>query len=226
VDVEGKGGVMDADNASASKPDETQSIEETSDNGGFDEGGNKNNNSGPTKTWPNTNSAPAVTNQAFPTSANQGVKPTGGPDVQPQRREDVESDAGWNNSGTGTDQWTGTNGNGVTRQQAPVTNKPTQSGGITSHIVNVMKLADAEIDLGIISKEAKYARIAELESEDEKTIEARLDTYSRVRTAGLKRQASVTRMPSFRNASVETETVKTAGTDLDDPRYDSALFGV
>jgi hypothetical protein len=228
IDPTGKGGFMDADNASASKPDEKQSIEGgDGDNAGFNHD-KTTDDSGPTKTFPN-NGTRAVTDQAFPTAAVQGVKPIGGPDVQPQRREDVESDAGWNNPGTQTDQWTGTGGNGVTRQQDPVTNVPTQSGGgkasgITSHIVNVMKLADTEIDLGMIHQDAKYARIAELEREDEAVIAARLDTLKRVRTAGLKRQPSVSRLPSFRTAS----TVEDTNTDdkLDDPRYESALFGV
>lgn len=229
VDVEGKGGIMDADNASASAPDEKQTVDETSENAGFDEGGNKNNNSGPTKTF-GDNGTGAVTDKAFPTAAAAGNKPNGGPDVQPQRREDVESDAGWNNPGTGTDQWTGTGGNKVNRQQDPVTKKVDPNiavSGITSHIVNVMKLADCEIDLGIIAKEAKYARIAELEQEDTGVIAARLDTYSRVRTAGLKKQTtpSVTRMPSFRTANAAAEPSE-AVDKLNDPRYDDAIFGV
>lgn len=229
IDPEGKGGFMDADNASASAPDEKQSVEETSENAGFDDGGNKNNNSGPTKTFPD-NGTRAVTDKAFPTAAATGNKPIGGPDVQPQRRENLEQAAPPVQTQDGTDQWTGTGGNGVTRQADPVTKKVDPNitvSGLTSHIVNVMKLADAEIDLGIIAKEAKYARIAELEAEDEATISARLDTYARVRTAGLKRQVSVSRMPSFRTANVES-VEKTATTDdkLADPRYDDAVFGL
>lgn len=235
IDPTGKGGFMDADNASASAPDEHQSVEDTAGEGSDDSGFNKDkttDDSGPTKTF-GDNSAPAVTDKAFPTAAATGNKPIGGADVQPQRRENLEQGAPPVQTQDGTDQWTGTGGNGVLRQQDPVTNVPTQSGGgkasgFTSHVVNVMKLADVEIDLGIIAKEAKYARIAELEQEDEATIAARLDTYSRVRTAGLKRQAavSVTRMPSFRTASVADETVEKTSAKLEDPRYDDALFGV
>lgn len=226
IDPEGKGGFMDADNASASAPDEHQSVEETSENAGFDEGGNKNNNSGPTKTFPN-NGTGAVTDKAFPTAAATGTKPNGGADVQPQRRENLEQGAPSVQTQNGTEQWSGTNGNGVTRQQDPVTKVVDPNitvSGLTSHIVNVMKLADAEIDLGIIAKEAKYARIAELETENEATIAARLDTYSRVRTAGLKRQVTVSRMPSFRTAG--TSTPEPTDEKLEDPRYGDAIFGL
>ncbi len=233
IDPEGKGGFMDADNASASAPDEKQTVDETSENAGFDEGGNKNNNSGPTKTF-GDNGTRAVTDKAFPTAAATGNKPIGGADVQPQRRENLEQAAPPVQTQDGTDQWTGTGGNGVSRQQDPVTKVVDPNitvSGITSHIVNVMKLADCEIDLGIIAKEAKYARIAELEQEDEGTIAARLDTYSRVRTAGLKKQTipTVTRMPSFRTAGTQSNPESngdTAGAKLDDPRYNDAIFGV
>lgn len=223
VDVEGKGGIMDASNEQAASPDSTQDVAKEV----------RTDDSGPTSTFPEgnngvTKNAPGVTDRAFPTAAAKGVKPIGGPDVQPQRREDVESDEHWHTDSTGTDTWSGTGGNKVNRQQDPVTNVPTQSGGVTSHIVNVFKLADTEVELGMIDKTAKYERIAQLEHEDASVIEARLDTLSRVRTAGLSKKpaVSLSRLPSLKQASSSEPVEKTAGTDLDDPRYDSAVFGI
>jgi hypothetical protein len=95
--------------------------------------------------------------------------------------------------------------------------------------VNVFKLADTEIALGITPADKKYERVAELEQEDEDKIEARLDTLSRVKQAGLQRQASVTlhRLPSLaREAAVEPEAKQEKTSNLDDPRYDQALFGI
>lgn len=208
VDVEGKGGVLEDSNAEASAPSVgTQDVEKEV----------RTQDSGPTKTWDNSNEPnSAVTDKAVQAAA-QGAKPIGGPDVQPQRREDVESDEGWNNPGTPTSQWTGTDGNGVTRQQNPVTNKPTQSGGVTSHIVNVFKLADTEVALELTPAEKKYERIAELEQQSEQEITAQLQTLARVRTAGLKKNPDVTlqRLPSLKQASrvEEPETQKTSAVD-------------
>ena len=66
-----------------------------------------------------------------------------------------------NNSGP-TSQWTGTEGNGVERQQDPVTTEVSdmQFDGFTSHFVAGLKLADMEVDLGLIEKDAKYDRLA------------------------------------------------------------------
>lgn len=243
VDVEGVGGIMDANAEAASKADaqvdvmgqggtgvsgveadEHQSVEETSDNAGFDAGGNPSNNSGPTKTW-GDNSTNPVTNQAFPTAAVQGVKPIGGADVQPQRREDVESDAGWKNPGTGTDQWTGTGGNKVNRQQDAVTNKGTQSGGITSHVVNIFKLADTEVEMGLLESDKKYERIAELEQASPEMVQELMSYASRVKKAGLSKQtrtSSAHRVPSFSRIAKTEAPVETP---IDESFLDSSLFG-
>lgn len=235
TDVEGIGGVIEDSNAEAAKADERVNLgERQQDNAGFQEGGKT---GPPTKTWSENNGTRAVTDKAFPTSAaheaaKEGVKPIGGPDVQPERRENLEQESGFSNPQKGTDQWTGTGGNRVLRQQDPVTKKvdpnieQPRSSAITSHVVNVFKLADAEIELGITDPGKKYDRVAELEQADEAEVAARLDTLSRVKTAGLaKPQPTVQRLPSLkREAAVEPTQEKTS--KLDDPRYDAALFGL
>lgn len=150
-------------------------------------------------------------------SAEQGVQP-----ADPVGQESMKSyervnvlepvTSPENNSGP-TKQWTGTDGNGVLRQQEPVTGEPwppasdgvKASGMITSHVVKAMKLADMEIDLGIASQEDKYNRLAELGNEKEEVIDAQLDTLSRVKEAGLKKpissMKSASRLPSFKLAT-------------------------
>lgn len=231
VNPTGKGGVIQDSNEEASKADSQQSVgDRQEDNAGFQQGGEVGDK---TKTFDDGSSkverqADPVTNQAFPTSAVQGVKPEGGADVQPQRRVDVEQGSGFSNPQKGTDQWTGTDGNGVTKQQDPVTNVPTQSGGITSHIVAAFKLADTEVELGLTDKAKKYERVAELEalSPDELAAEERV--VARVKTAGLGKQArtvesGVTRLPSFkRQATAAADEVKPE--PVDNELLDAAVF--
>lgn len=236
VDVEGKGGVLEDSNAEASKPsDGTQSVEQTSDNAGFQPGGQKGPN---TKTFPNSNEpGSAVTQKAFPTSsekdaAKQGVKPLqpGGPfDVQADARVNVEDDEFFGNKGTPTDQWTGTDGNGVTRQQNPVTNVPTQSGGIKSSVgmvsIAALRQADTEVELGLIDKDKKYDRLVELSKLSPQELAAEERVTARVKTAGLGKQASTpkvaTRVPSFRKAQVEDANQATPITEAD---FDAGIF--
>lgn len=215
VDVEGTGGVIEDSNAEASAPDHKENLP-TAGEGSDDAGFNKDKttqDSGQTKTFDNSNEpGSAVTQKSFPTAgveaAKQGVKPNGGPDVQPSKRVDVESDEGWNNPGTDTDQWTGTDGNGVTKQQPPVTDKV--YAPFTASVVQILKIADAEVDLGLTSVEEKYDRIAELEAASPEALEATAKVLARVKTAGLKKSAAtkqggVGRVPSLaRAASVES----------------------
>jgi hypothetical protein len=152
-------------------------------------------------------------------SAKGGEKPKD-PSVQPSDRVDllkpVTTPEG-NNSGP-TVTWTGTDGNGVERQQDPVTNetlvgdegvKPVKSSAISSHVVKAMKLADLEIDLGLANKDDKYNRLTELGEISEAEVETQLNTLSKVKTAGLRKAPAVGgrlagRMPTLsRMASVE-----------------------
>jgi len=214
TDVTGKGGVLQDSNEEASKPSQGTESLPTAGKDGEDSGFNKDKttqDSGNTKTWSENHNAPGVTDKAFPTShteaAKQGVKPmqTKGPfDVQPSARVNVEDDEFFSTQGTPTDQWTGTGGNGVTKQQPPVTPKVGPGNDVRkSTFVDILKIADAEVELGLLASEEKYDRIAELEKASDDAIEATAKVLSRVRTAGLKKpsatkQGGVGRVPSLR----------------------------
>lgn len=232
VDVEGTGGVQDASNAEASAPDRKESLP-TADKDGDDSGFNKDkttDDSGKTKTFDNSNEpGSAVTQKAFPTAAqktawgDEGGFPkqdddsageTGGakggaqpadPVGKADDRVDLLKRVPVGNPQKGTDQWTGTDGNGVTKQQDPVTNEV--YAPFTASVVQILKIADAEVELGIIPVEEKYDRIAELEQASGDEINATAKVLARVKTAGLKKSAAtkqggVGKVPSFRSASV------------------------
>ena len=139
-----------------------------------------------------------------------------------------------NNSGP-TSQWTGTDGNKVLRQQDPVTPESIATDGFTSHFVAGLKLADMEVDLGLIEKDAKYDRLAELSPQTDEEIGAQMDMLSRVKTAGTrklaaKRTSGVTRMPSaFGRATASAKRFDSViSSDESEPvaedTLDSALF--
>ncbi len=208
TDVEGKGGILEDSNEEASKPSVgTENVEKVV----------RTDDSGPTKTFDNSNEpGSAVTDKVFAPfeGAKQGVKPIGGPDVQPQRRENVEQESGFSNPQDGTDQWTGTGGNGVTKQQDPVTKKvdPNIAVEKMTSVVELFKIADAEVELGLIDKDQKYDRIAELEEASPEEIATTSKVLARVRTAGLRRSSSTTpngvgRVPSMRGGSTRTASV-------------------
>ncbi|WP_028058434.1 hypothetical protein [Candidatus Solirubrobacter pratensis] len=91
-----------------------------------------------------------------------------------------------NNSGP-TTQWTGTDGNGVTKQQDPVTN--VVATPFTSKVVNALKLVDLEIESGLLAKAQKFARLTELGEFSDERVAAELAYAERVRTAGLAKAA-------------------------------------
>jgi hypothetical protein len=242
VDVTGKGGVIEDSNSEASKPSDGSENLPTAGRDSDDAGFNKDkttDDSGPTKTFDNSNEpSSAVTDKVFPTSAKQGVKPIGGADVQPERRENVEQESGFNNPQKGTDQWTGTGGNGVTRQQDPVTKKVDpnieQRSSSFAHVVAAMKLADAEIEIGVLDADKKYDRVAELEALTPEELAAEERVISRVRTAGLAKRASTRReaatregevagrVPSFQKKAGELEPKQAQ--QVNDTLGDAALF--
>lgn len=233
VDVEGVGGVIDADNEAASKADAQVDVEGKGGTGVEDVSADRTESvdkvvhtedSGKTKTFPNKNQADPVGGKTFPTAAKQGTDPVD-PVGKADDRVDVEQQVTVNNPQDGTDQWTGTDGNGVTKQQPPVTPKVGPGNDVrSSHIFAALKLADLEVDLGLLDKEKKYDRIAELEQASKEVVEASLKYAQRVRTAGLRRSAStkeggVGRLPSLgQQAPVQP---KQANTSEDD---DSLLF--
>lgn len=173
--------------------------------------------------------------------ANQGVQPVAeqfGDRVNVL--EPVTSPS--NNSGP-TDTWSGTDGNGVLRQQEPVTKDRQEWGGVpvpdvklhTTHIISCFRLAEAEQELGLIAREDKFSRVAELEAQSPESVKSQLETLARVKTAGLAKLAQTRqarRLPSAfgrstaapdgfeRIASDETVTKEAASDEL----LDAALF--
>lgn len=134
--------------------------------------------------------------------------PMGNPDERVNVLEHVTSPA--NNSGP-TDTWTGTEGNGVTMQQPPVTNESLEGeDGVksSSHIFMAFKLADLEVDLGLLEGDRKYERVAELENEPTEVVEASLRYAQRVKTAGLRKSQRVAnRLPALgRSAATQQES--------------------
>lgn len=232
TDVTGKGGVLEDSNQEASTPSQgTQSLPtagQDSDDAGYNK--EKNIPQQRTQTFPNTNEPnSAVTDKAFPTSswkivgyddgpypkeqedltgggAKKGTDPAdpvGKADERVDLTEHVTSPE--NNSGP-TKTWNGTNGNGVTRQQDPVTRETLEGSDIVNlkrSFVEILKIADTEVELGLITPEEKYDRLAELEQATDEEIAGTAKTLAKVKTAGLKKNAStqqngVGRVPSFR----------------------------
>lgn len=98
----------------------------------------------------------------------------------------------------------------------------TSSVDIRSHILNSMKIAEIETMLGLTSPKEKFARAAELERETPSQLNARLDSYTRVRQAGLRRPmpqrqvaaSAVPAMPSLAPATIHEASYE--GTDTFD----------
>jgi hypothetical protein len=247
TDVTGKGGILQDSNEEASRPSQGTESLPTADRNGDDSGFNKDkttDDSGKTKTFDNSNEPnSAVTTQAFPTSswkiawgderafpaddeglsggsAKQGTDPVD-PVGKAGDRVNVLERVPVSNPQTGTDQWTGTGGNGVTRQADPVTPKSIEGDDIVNlspskrSYVEMIRIADAEVELGITQPEQKYDRLAELEQASDEEIKTTAHVIARVREAGLRRQAAtktdgVGRVPSMRSAA------RTANTEPDE----------
>jgi hypothetical protein len=157
-----------------------------------------------------------------------------------------------NNSGE-TSTWTGTDGNGVLKQQDPVTNELPASGGVTypdvklhttsvdqvvARVITAARLAETEIELGLpgASVESKWNRVEELVYSDQTKVAARLESLTQVKTAGLQRLAArktaTSVPPMFGRATaagrdferIASDTTKEASAE-DQTFHDSALFG-
>lgn len=240
VDVEGVGGVMDGSNEEASKADVQTDVE---GKGGVDQASNqeasrpdstvdvgkevRTDDSGPTKTWSGEEGqTDPVQGEAFPTSANKGTQPVD-PVGKAQDRVDVEQEVSYENPNSVDDQWTGTDGNGVTKQQPPVTpNSIAVDGWVArTHFMASLKLAELEVEQGLITPEKKYDRMAELEEESLESIEASLKYAKRVKTAGLRKNAATTpkgvgRVPGLGRPG-NTQSKEASAEENDD---DSVLF--
>jgi len=94
---------------------------------------------------------------------------------------------------------------------------------VESPVLAAIKLADLEVELGLNDAEMKYARVAELENEDLIIVQAKYETLSKIKEAGLtKREASSNKklasFPSLKG--VKESSVTTTGSLPDD-----AIFG-
>lgn len=191
VDVEATGGVMDT------KDPKSQSVEKAvevsgdhTDTWGVDEGNT-------------VGQADPVTSESMP---NKGASSKTALETHPVKDPtsvDVEADTA-DEVGPPTTTWS------EDKAAPPVTKEEAVSGGpigdpaskASSHVFSALKVAELESEMGLLPVDEKYERAAVLEGESPEALNARLDTLSKVKTAGLVRTAakrpSGTKLPSFR----------------------------
>lgn len=180
-------------------------------------------------------------------SANQGVQPVDSVATDSYKRVNLleHQTTPSNNSGP-TTTWSGTDGNGVLKQQEPVTQEKMEWGGVptpdvqlhtTSKIrfINAERLASLEVKLGLTAEDAKPNRMADLMDADPVKVATRLETLEQVKTAGLARIAHSKTASSFPRAfgkqtaashNFERIASEEPGREaVDDSVLDSALFG-
>jgi len=120
-----------------------------------------------------------------------------------------------NNSGA-TKTWSGTDGNGVTKQQDPTTNETLEGeDGVKHaarlHMLAAFRLAELETEIGITSVANKFQRVAELEQMSAAQVESELAYAQKVKTAHTSGRLAGTRsqmrVPSLqRSASTHVES--------------------
>lgn len=178
-----------------------------------------------------------------PSKGTEPADPVGKADERVDLYERVNSPE--NNSGP-TKTWSGTDGNGVTKQVDPVTHEDQEWGGVkvpdvTLHtnsktrFINAGRLVDSELELGLYSQDEKYAKLAEYMDADPRVVATKIQTLAQVKVAGQKVAAQhklATRVPrafgskttanhDFQRIASEEEKKET----VDDSLLDSALFG-
>lgn len=244
TDVTAEGGIVDASNEATSKPDKKETLDAhaTGDDSGFKstdkkiEGTPKG-----TDTFNDKHQLPSavsakeaedeVEKAAKDTSEGEEVKEASDEDedVEPKTAAEPSDPIGkadkqidvteppHDQTGPNTQTWHGTDGNGVTKQQSPVT-KDKQSKMVS---IAAIQLTDTEVEMGLIDPSARYARMAELSETSDSDIAAEFRALSKVKTA---RKASapsgLARVPSL---SQSTRTASRVD-PVDQAQYDSALF--
>jgi hypothetical protein len=149
-----------------------------------------------------------------------------------------------NNSGP-TDTWSGTDGNGVIKQQDPVTKEDQEWGGVkvpdvTLHTtakaryINASRLLSVEQELGLTTEPDKWVRLAHLLDADPREIATRLATLDQVKVTGHRmaaQQKLATRVPrAFGNQTAANHDFQRIASDesekeaVVDSDLDSALF--
>ena len=149
------------------------------------------------------------------TGAEQGVRPDspsdgGFPDHDPSRVDllaDLKEEVGDRTQTFGTDDFhvgePVTKGQNANELGGPI---GTAMASAKAQVFKAFKLAETEVELGLIDADAKFDRVAELENTPETVLDAQLDTLSKVKTAGLKKTTTVGktasgvgRLPSLQN---------------------------
>ncbi len=194
VDVEGVGAAIDTPAEAA----ETQNVEKDV------------NVKGPhTDTWSGMDGqTDAVTKSPFPASED-GVKASSTKEAGPKMpdhepaRVDLHADVA-EEVGDRTDTWSGTEGQAdpVTSDTGDLIDVHKAAAAARKHALACIKLAEAEIGLGLTPEDDKYNRVSELEDATQAEIDAQLATLARVRTAGLRKQVpakktAATSLPSL-----------------------------
>lgn len=138
------------------------------------------------------------------------------------REQLIQKDTSPSNNSGPTKTWSGTDGNGVNKQQDPVTPGevyPSEGGvvkGSSAHLFSAFKLADLEVELGLITADAKYPRVAELENQTPEAVFTALGYAQRVKTAGLgKRQVEAKRLPSLQGSRTKEASVVEAASEYE-----------
>lgn len=118
-------------------------------------------------------------------AAVQGVQPADPVGVADERVNLFDPTTTPENNSGPTTTWSGTDGNGVLRQQEPTTNETLEgSDGVKrSHLLASFQLADLEIKLGMLDEANKYQRVGELEKVPFADVTASLKYAEKVRTA-------------------------------------------
>lgn len=172
-------------------------------------------------------------------SAVQGVQPIDSVATPSYKRVNVlEHETSPENNSGPTKTWTGTDGNGVLKQQDPTTNEKMEWGGVPTPDVQLhttgrvsiaaLRLAEAEVELGLLDRTAKWNRMAELDTLHPAVIDAKLEALSQVKTAGLNKLAAhrtsgVTKLPrNFQRIATGAEQTEKA--PISDESLDAGLF--
>jgi hypothetical protein len=137
-----------------------------------------------------------------------------------------------NNSGP-TKTWSGTDGNGVLKQQDPTTSEVFAPWTSAAKLAATVKLAETEIELGLLPADQKWARITELGEQSDERVATELAYAERVRTAGLKRTVRTAKVASEGAAPMKLPVLgrpsqmrtTSAQTDEDDA-LKGTLFGI
>lgn len=174
----------------------------------------------------------ATDDQPYPTdlprigegqTAVQGTQPADPVGVAQDRVDLLQPTTSPSNNSGPTDTWSGTDGNGVTQQQPAVTQDTLEgSDGVKkSHIFTALKLADLEVELGLLHKDKKLDRFAALENMEPAIVEAELRYAQRIKTAGLGKTAKTAKLPVLGRNAATAEEVSDESDDIPD---EVALF--